>query len=66
MKNHRKHHRFWKYLRDLHVEGDPTELEDIETRMLKDGLLHILVFKMRGFNKRFFNKTKDSFQTVRR
>ena len=66
MKNYRKHHRFWKFLHDVRVEGDPTGMEDTETRMLKDGLLHILVFKMRGFNKRFFNKTKDSFQTVRR
>ena len=48
------------------MEGDPTGLEDTETRMLKDGLLHILVFRTGGFNRRFFNKTKDSLQTVRR
>jgi len=64
--NYRKHHRFWKFLHDVRVEGDPTGMEDTETRMLKDGLLHILVFRTGGFNRRFFNKTKDSLQTVRR
>ncbi|PVH71241.1 hypothetical protein DL98DRAFT_597090, partial [Cadophora sp. DSE1049] len=63
VENYRKHHRFWKFLHDVRVEGDPTGLEDTETRMLKDGLLHILVFRTGGFNRRFFNKTKDSLET---
>jgi hypothetical protein len=45
--------------------SDCTGLEDAEPRMLKDGLLHILVFWTR-FNRRFFNKTKDSLQTIRK
>jgi len=34
--------------------------------MLSDGLTHILLFRTKGFNRRFFNKTKDSLQTVRK
>jgi hypothetical protein len=48
------------------VAGDYTGIEDAETRILKGGLLHILVFRTGGFNRRFFNKTKDSLQTVRK
>ena len=33
--------------------------------MLKESLTHILLFRTNGFNRRFFNKTKDSLQTVR-
>ena len=66
VENYRKHHRFWKFLHDVRVASDCTGVEDAETRMLKDGLLHILVFRTGGFNRRFFNKTKDSLQTVRK
>ncbi|KAG4438633.1 hypothetical protein IFR05_005877 [Cadophora sp. M221] len=31
VENYRKHHRFWKFLHDVRVEGDPTGLEDTET-----------------------------------
>jgi hypothetical protein len=58
--NYRKHYRFWKFLHDIRVEGGSTKMEDAEARMLKDGLLHILLFRTGGFNRRFFNKTKDS------
>lgn len=64
--NYRKYHRFWKFLHDVRVEGDCTEREDAETRMLKDGLMHILLFRTGKFNRRFFNKTKDSLQKVRK
>ncbi|KAF8850019.1 hypothetical protein BDZ45DRAFT_680080 [Acephala macrosclerotiorum] len=64
--NYRKHHRFWKFLHDVRVEGTNNEMEDAEARMLKDGLTHILLFRTKGFNRRFFNKTKDSLQTVRK
>ena len=66
MKNYWKYHRFWKFLRNLRVKGDPIGLEDTKTRMLKNGLLYIFIFRTRGFNRRFFNKTKDSLQTIRR
>ena len=66
VENYRKYHRFWKYLRDLHVKGDLTRLKDTETHMLKNSLLHILIFRTRGFNRRFFNKTKNSLQMIRR
>jgi hypothetical protein len=64
--NYRKHHRFWKFLHNIRVEGGRTEMEDAEARILKDGLVHILLFRTGGFNRRFFNKTKDSLQTVRK
>jgi hypothetical protein len=64
--NYRKHHRFWKFLHDVRVEGTNNAMEDVEARMLKDGLTHILLFRTKGFNRRFFNKTKDSLQTVRK
>jgi hypothetical protein len=57
--NYRKHHRFWKLLHDVRVEGTNNEMEDAEARMLKDGLTHILLFRTKGFNRRFFNKTKS-------
>jgi hypothetical protein len=41
-------------------------MEDAEARMLKDGLMHILLFRTGGFNRRFFNKTKDSLQIVKK
>jgi hypothetical protein len=58
--NYRKHHRFWKFLYDVRVEGTNNAIEDVEARMLKDGLTHIVLFWTKGFNRRFFNKTKDS------
>jgi hypothetical protein len=64
--NYRKHHRFWEFLHDVRVEGTNNEIEDAKARMLKDGLTHILQFRTKGFNRRFFNKTKDSLQTVRK
>jgi hypothetical protein len=64
--NYRKHHRFWKFLHDIRVEGANNEMEDAKARMLKDGLKHILLFRTKGFNRRFFNKTTDSLQTVRK
>ena len=48
------------------MEGTDNAMEDVEARMLKDGLTHILLFRTKGFNRRFFNKTKDSLQTVRK
>jgi hypothetical protein len=48
------------------VEGTNIEMEDAKARMLKDGLKHILLFRTKEFNRRFFNKTKDSLQTVRK
>jgi hypothetical protein len=42
------------------------EIEDTEARMQKEGLTHILLFWTKGFNRRFFNKTKDSLQTMRK
>jgi hypothetical protein len=48
------------------VASDYTKVEDAETRILKDGLLYIFVFRTGGFNRRFFNKTKDSLQTVKK
>jgi hypothetical protein len=48
------------------VEGISTEMEDAEARILKDGLMHILLFRTGGFNRRFFNKTKDSLQIVKK
>jgi hypothetical protein len=48
------------------VEGTNNDMEDDEARMLKDGLKHILLFRTKAFNRRFFNKTKDSLQTVRK
>jgi hypothetical protein len=42
------------------------EMEGAEDRMLKEGLTHILLFRMGRFNRLFFNKTKDSLQTVRK
>jgi hypothetical protein len=41
-------------------------MEDAEARILKDGLMHILLFRTGGFNRRFFNKTKDLLQIVRK
>jgi hypothetical protein len=58
--NYWKHYRFWQFLHDIRVEGISTEIEDAEARILKDGLMHILLFRIGGFNRRFFNKTKDS------
>jgi hypothetical protein len=48
------------------VEGISTEMEDAKAHMLKDGLMHILLFRIGGFNRRFFNKTKDSLQIVKK
>jgi hypothetical protein len=42
------------------------EMEGTEDRMLKEGLTHILLFPTGRFNRRFFNNTKDSLQTVRK
>jgi hypothetical protein len=64
--NYRKHHRFWKFLHDVRMEGVRNEMEHAEAHMLKDGLMHILLFRTGGFNRRFFNKTKDSLQIVRK
>ena len=64
--NYRKHHRFWKFFHDVRVEGTNDEIKDTEARVLKKGLTHILLFRTSGFNRRFFNKTKDSLQTVRK
>ena len=36
--NYWKHHRFWKFLYDVCVEGTNNEMEDAEGRMRKDGL----------------------------
>jgi len=58
--NYWKYYRFWKFLYDIRVEGGSTEMEDAGARMLKDGLMYILLFWIGGFNRRFFNKTKDS------
>jgi hypothetical protein len=41
------------------MAGNYTGIEDIETRILKDDLLYIFIFRTGGFNIRFFNKTKD-------
>jgi hypothetical protein len=41
-------------------------MEDTKAYILKDGLIHILLFRIGGFNRRFFNKTKDSLQIVRK
>ena len=64
--NYRKHHRFWKFLYDVRVETTNNEMEDAEPRVLKDGLKHILLFRTKGFHRRFFNKIKDSLQIVRK
>ncbi|PQE22102.1 Proto-oncogene tyrosine- kinase ROS protein [Rutstroemia sp. NJR-2017a BVV2] len=66
VENYRKHHRFWKFLQEVPVEGEHTGMEDAETRMLKDRLMHILLFRTGGFNRRFFNKTKNSLQIVKK
>jgi hypothetical protein len=50
----------------VRVEVANNEMENAEARMLQDGLKHILLFRTKGFNRRFFNKTKDSLQTVRK
>lgn len=46
--NYPKHHRFWKFLHDVRIEGVNNEMEDAEARMLKDGLMHILLFRTGG------------------
>jgi hypothetical protein len=64
--NYRKHHRFWVFLHQIRVEGTSNGMEYAEDRMLKDGFLHILLFRTGRFNRRFFNKTKGSLRTVRK
>jgi hypothetical protein len=64
--NYRKHHRFWVFLHQIRVEGTMNGMECAEDRMLKKGLMHILLFRTGRFNRRFFNKTKGSLGTVRK
>jgi hypothetical protein len=65
--NYRKHEQFWKFLYDLRIEGTINEVEDDSTaRMVKEGMTDILLFRTGSFKRRFFNKTKDSLQTVRK
>ena len=64
--NYQKHHRFWKFLHDVRVENTINDIGDTKARMLKEGLTNILLFRTKGFNRRFFNKTKDSLQIVKK
>jgi hypothetical protein len=54
--NYRKHYRFWKFLHNVRVEGEINKMEDTEARMLKDSLTHILLFRTKWFNRRFFKR----------
>jgi hypothetical protein len=64
--NYRKHHRFWLLIRQIRVEGTINGMECAEDRMLKEGLMHILLFRTGRFNRHFFNKTKGSLPAVRK
>jgi hypothetical protein len=58
--NYRKHYCFWKFLYNIRVKGANNKIKDAKARMLKNSLKHILLFRTKGFNRRFFNKTTDS------
>ncbi|KIM93102.1 hypothetical protein OIDMADRAFT_149819 [Oidiodendron maius Zn] len=64
--NYRKHHQFWIFLHQIRVEGTMNEMGCADDRMLKEGMMHILLFRTAKFNKRFFNKTKASLLIVRK
>ena len=63
--NYQKYYRFWKFLYDVCIEGINNEIGDTKARIQKDSLKYILLFRIKGFNRHFFNKTKDSLQIVR-
>ena len=66
LENYQKYYRFWKFLYNIQVEDSSTKIEDTKARILKDSLVYILLFRKRGFNRCFFNKTKDLLQIIRK
>jgi hypothetical protein len=48
------------------MEGTNNKMEDAKAYIQKDGLKYILLFWTKAFNRRFFNKTKDLLQIVRK